>query len=70
MQLLTAFTKKFIKYGDTFSIHKYSVSLDYMEFDSLNDVLGTDIDKKNFDIIFIEFPAFCDQKTPVGVLNE
>jgi uncharacterized protein involved in exopolysaccharide biosynthesis len=49
---------------------KYTPELSYMEAESISELVNNAFTKADFDIIFVEFPAFCEQKTPIGILNE
>jgi uncharacterized protein involved in exopolysaccharide biosynthesis len=52
------------------TVLKYTPEMTYMEAENIGDLVNNSFNKVDFDIIFIEFPAFCEQKTPVGILNE
>ena len=53
-----------------FDVLHYDVEINFIEFENINDLLNGEFNKNAYDLIFIEFPAFCEQKTPVGLLNE
>ena len=59
-----------IKTQNGFEVIKYDFNLNYIEIDSFDELLDGKVTKADFDLIFIVLPAFCEQKSPVGILNE
>jgi len=46
------------------------IDFDFIDKETIFDLVGEVYQKVDFDIIFIELPAFCEQKTPNGILKE